>query len=132
MRTSAPLPEKTCNARLRRVRILSRYVLVRFFSWFGLVLLVLAAGITIAEMLLHLDDLTDDTEGLAGAMRFLGVRVCAYYLPILIPIASFMATYLSLGISARWLEITATKAGGISPIPTRRRSLIIAADGSSW
>jgi len=102
-------------------------VLVRFLSWFGLVLVVLAAGLTIAEMLLHLDDLADDTEGLGGAMRFLGVRVCAYYLPILIPIASFMATYLSLGISARWLEITATKAGGISPFRVTVPILLAAA-----
>jgi lipopolysaccharide export system permease protein len=101
--------------------------LLRFLSWFGLVLVVLAAGITIAEMLLHLDDLAEDTEGLGGAMRFLGVRVCAYYLPILIPIASFMAAYLSLGISARWLEITATKAGGVSPIRVTLPVLIAAA-----
>ncbi len=98
------------------MRILPRYVLFRFLSWFVLVLVVLALGITIAEMLLHLDDVTQDSEGVIGALRFLGLRVCSYYLPILIPIASFTAAYLALGTSARWLEITAAKAGGVSPI----------------
>lgn len=98
------------------MRILSRYVLLRFLSWFVVTLVVLAAGITIAEMLLHLDDISENAGGIVGAIEFLGLRVCSYYLPILIPIASFMATYLSLGMSARWLEITAAKAGGISPI----------------
>jgi lipopolysaccharide export system permease protein len=98
------------------VRILPRYVLLRFLSWFVVVLIVLAAGLTIAEMLLHLDDVTQDSEGIFGALQFLALRVCSYYLPILIPIASFTAAYLALGTSARWLEITAAKAGGISPI----------------
>jgi lipopolysaccharide export system permease protein len=49
-------------------------------------------------------------------MRFLLVKVFAYYLPLLVPVACFAATFLSLGMAARWLEITAAKAGGVSPI----------------
>lgn len=89
---------------------------MRFLSWFVVTLVVLAAAITIAEMLLHLDDISEGAGGVLGAIKFLGLRVCSYYLPILIPIASFAAAYLSLGVSASWLEITAAKAGGISPI----------------
>ena len=91
-------------------------MLLRFLSWFAVTLVVLALGITIAEMLLSLDDISDSSGGFVGAVKFLVLRVCSYYLPILIPVASFMAAYLSLGLSARWLEVTAAKAGGISPI----------------
>jgi lipopolysaccharide export system permease protein len=91
-------------------------MLSRFLIWFALILLVLAAGVTIAEMLLHLDDLAADTEGFGGAIRFLALRVCSYYLPILIPISSFTATFMSLGLASRWMEVTAAKAGGISPL----------------
>jgi lipopolysaccharide export system permease protein len=102
-------------------------VLLRFLSWFVVTLVVLAAGITIAEMLLHLDDMSESAEGVAGAVKFLALRVCSYYLPILIPIASFTATYLSLGMAARWLEITAAKAGGVSPIAISIPVLVAAA-----
>jgi lipopolysaccharide export system permease protein len=102
-------------------------VLLRFLSWFVVTLVVLAAGLTIAEMLLHLDDISESSAGIGGAIKFLGLRVCSYYLPILIPIASFAATYLSLGMSARWLEITAAKAGGVSPIAISVPILVSAA-----
>lgn len=97
------------------MRILSRYFLARFLSWFGMVLLVLCVGVLIAEMLLHLDTLTEAADGFAGAVRFLAIKICAYYLPLLIPIASFVAAFLSVGLAARGLEVTAAKAGGVSP-----------------
>jgi len=99
-----------------RMRILSRYLLSRFLSWFALILAVLTMGVTMAEMLLHLDSLVGTTDGFGGALRFLAVKVCAYYLPLLIPIASFAATFMTLGLAARWLEVTAIKAGGVSPV----------------
>jgi lipopolysaccharide export system permease protein len=98
------------------MRILSRYVLARFLSWFAIVLVVLTTGVLVAEMLLHLDTLTSAAEGFGQGLRFLLLKVCAYYLPLLVPIACFAATFLSLGLAARWLEITAAKAGGISPL----------------
>jgi len=97
------------------VRILSRYFLLRFLSWFGAVLLVLCVGVSIAELLLHLESLTEAADGFGGAVRFLFLKLGAYYLPLLIPIASFVAAFLSAGLAARWLEVTAAKAGGISP-----------------
>lgn len=98
------------------MRILSRYVLRRFLFFFVIVVMGLAAGVLIAEMLLHLDDLIGQDGGVSSAVRYLGLKFSAYYLPILIPIASFAAAFLSLGLSARWLELMAAKAGGISPI----------------
>lgn len=110
-----------------RMRILSRYLLSRFLSWFALILAVLAMGVTMAEMLLHLDSLTGATDGFAGAFRFLAVKVCAYYLPLLVPISSFAATFMTVGLAARWLEVTAIKAGGISPVRAALPLLVAAA-----
>jgi len=97
------------------VRILSRYFLVRFLTWFAAVLGVLCVGVSITELLLHLESLTEAADGFAGVMRVLLVKLFAEYVPILIPIASFVAAFSSAGLAARWLEVTAAKAGGISP-----------------
>jgi lipopolysaccharide export system permease protein len=98
------------------VRILSRYILVRFLAWFAMILAVLGTGVLVAEMLLNLDELIAAADGFRGAIEFLAIKFCAYYLPVLIPIASFAASFLSLGLASRWLEVLAAKAGGISPL----------------
>lgn len=98
------------------MRILSRYILVRFLSWFAMILAVLTTGVLVAEMLLNLDELIAAADGFRGAVEFLAVKFCAYYLPVLIPIASFAASFLALGLASRWLEVLAAKAGGISPL----------------
>jgi lipopolysaccharide export system permease protein len=98
------------------VRILSRYILIRFLGWFAMILAALGTGVLVAEMLLNLDELIAATDGLGAGVRFLAIKFCAYYLPVLIPIASFAASFMSLGLAARWLEVLAAKAGGISPL----------------
>ncbi len=115
-RPIAALPDATSNARFPRVRILSRYLLARFLSWFAIILVVLLGGVLIAEMLLHLDDLSRAADGVGEAVRFLVVKVCAYYLPSLLSMAAFIAAFMSMGLAARWLEVTAAKAGGVSPL----------------
>ena len=109
------------------MRILSRYVLTRFLVWFGILLVVLVTGVVVAEMLLQLDDLSESSSDFADAVRFLLLRVTAFYVPILIPITSFSAAFLALGLAARWLEVTAAKAGGISPWRTALPVLAAAA-----
>jgi lipopolysaccharide export system permease protein len=91
-------------------------MLKRFLLWFAMLLLGLGTGVLIAEMLLNLDELIAAADGMSGAIRFLGIKFCAYYLPVLIPIASFSAVFMSLGLAARWLEVLAAKAGGVSPL----------------
>jgi lipopolysaccharide export system permease protein len=98
------------------VRILSRYILKRFLLWFAMLLVGLSSGVLIAEMLLNLDELIAVADGLPGAIRFLAIKFCAYYLPVLIPMATFAATFMSLGLATRWLEVLAAKAGGVSPL----------------
>jgi lipopolysaccharide export system permease protein len=44
------------------------------------------------------------------------MRTASFYLPYLIPFATFIGVFLSLGIAARSREILAMKAGGISPL----------------
>jgi LPS export ABC transporter permease LptG len=97
------------------VRILSRYFVARFFGLFVATLFASTLVIVIVEMLLNLDDMLKRQAGLAGALSYLFLRIPSYYLRDLVPIASFVAAFFSMGMGANWREITACKAGGISP-----------------
>jgi lipopolysaccharide export system permease protein len=46
---------------------------------------------------------------------YLFLRLPSYYLPYLVPVTSFAAAFLCLGLPARAREILALKAGGIAP-----------------
>ena len=46
-------------------------------------------------------------------MQYLMLRIPTYYLRELIPIASFAASFFTLGLSTPWFEIAAAKAGGL-------------------
>jgi len=98
------------------VRTLSRYLLKRFLSSFLGTLLVLILVVTIAETLINLDDLITDAGGWSGAAIRLGLRIPAYYLRILVPMAGFISTLFALGTTARANEMIAIKSGGISPL----------------
>lgn len=97
------------------MRILSRYFLVSYLTLFAAILLISMLAIVIIEVLLHFDDVLDHRDGFAGAATYLLLRVPSYYLRDLIPVASFAAAFFGLGLPARWREVTALKAGGISP-----------------
>jgi LPS export ABC transporter permease LptG len=97
------------------VRILSRYLVARFFALFATTLFVSTLAIVIVEMLLNFDNMLRVQKGAAGVLTYLLLRIPSYYLRDLVPVAAFTASFLSLGLAARWLEITAIKAGGISP-----------------
>ncbi len=98
------------------MRILSRYLLQRFLTWFAVLFMVLSAVIALAELLLNLDELTAVRGGFSGALQVLGLKLVAYYLPVMFPVTAFVAMFLCLGFAARGLEVTAMKAGGISPL----------------
>ena len=54
-------------------------------------------------------------KGALGVLTYLFLRVPSYYLPYLIPVTSFAAAFLCLGLPARAHEMVALKAGGIAP-----------------
>jgi lipopolysaccharide export system permease protein len=97
------------------VRILSRHLLASYLRLFITVLFVSMIAIVIVELLLNVDEILADRAGLSGAASYLFLRLPSYYLRDLIPVASFAAAFLCIGLAARAREVTAAKAGGISP-----------------
>jgi LPS export ABC transporter permease LptG len=97
------------------VRILSRYFLASYLTLFISILLGSIIVVVIVELLLNLDEMVEHRPGLAGIFDYLVLRVPHDYLPIVIPVSSYAAAFLCLGLPARWSEITAVKAGGIAP-----------------
>jgi LPS export ABC transporter permease LptG len=97
------------------VRILTRYLVARFLGFFVAFLIVSTATIVVVEMMLNLGDMLKGERGLPGIASYLLLRLPAYYLRDLLPIAAFAAAFFTLGSAARWLELLAMKAGGLSP-----------------
>ncbi|MEM7412978.1 MAG: LptF/LptG family permease [Myxococcota bacterium] len=97
------------------MRILSRYFVFGYLRFYAGIIAVSMLVIAIIEMMVNFDDVIDYGEGIRGLASYLFLRLPSYYLPFLIPVASFGAAFLCLGLPARSLEILATKASGISP-----------------
>lgn len=97
------------------MRTLSRYFAARYVGLFGLILVVSTLTIVVVEMLLNLDDMLSAEQGPSAPLQYLMLRIPSYYLRELIPIASFAAAFFTLGLSTHWFEVSAAKAGGISP-----------------
>jgi LPS export ABC transporter permease LptG len=114
-RSSPAIPQIHSNATLPLVRILQRYLLARFLRLFTAILIGSTLAIVMVEMLLNFDNMLKTEEGISGVARYLFLRIPAYYMRDLIPIAAFGATFSALAIASRWFETTAIKAAGISP-----------------
>jgi lipopolysaccharide export system permease protein len=97
------------------VRILTRYLVARFLGLFATFLILSMGTIMVMEMMLNLGDMLKGDHGLPGAASYLILRIPSYYLGDLIPIVAFAAAFFTFGSASRWLEITAMKAGGLSP-----------------
>lgn len=101
------------------MRILSRYLVARFLGFFAAILFTSTLAIAIVEMLLNFDDMVSSDPpsgpGTGGVLGYLFLRIPSYYLPDLVPLATFAAAFVSIGLSSRWLELTAAKSGGVSP-----------------
>ena len=71
-------------------------------------------------MMVKFDHVIDYGEGLSGVATYLFLRLPSYYLPYLLPVGSFGAAFLCLGLPARAFEILAAKTSGIAPAADRR------------
>jgi len=109
------------SARLNSVRILSHYFVARFLGLFSTVLVAAFLILATVELVLNLDDLASfgspavESAGAASlsALRYLGVRLASYYLADLLPLASFIAVFITFAWAGRSLELLAVQAGGI-------------------
>ena len=52
----------------------------------------------------------------ANTLRYLGLRLTSYYLADVLPIAGFIAVFITLAVAGRSLEILAIESGGVRPI----------------
>ena len=97
------------------MRILSRHFLASYLTFYLAILIASLLVIGVIEMALNFDDALEFSEGLSGIGTYLFLRLPSYYLPYLIPVSSFGAAFLCLGLPARTQEVVAIKAGGIAP-----------------
>jgi lipopolysaccharide export LptBFGC system permease protein LptF len=110
---------------MNRVRILSHYFVARFLGLFSTVLVASFLILATIELVLNLDDLSAfgssarSAEGAASlnaslnAIRYLWVRLASYYLADLLPLASFIAVFLTFAWAGRSMEIVAIQASGV-------------------
>lgn len=97
------------------MRILSRYFVASYLTYYAAIVTVAILVIAIVEMMVNFDHVIDYGEGIAGVASYLFLRLPSYYLPFLLPVGSFGAAFLCLGLPARSLEILAAKTSGIAP-----------------
>jgi len=107
--------------------VVSRYVLARFLGTFAATLAILVLLVTVVELLSKMNEILEAAQDFGEVLRYVGLRIPSYYLPFLIPVASFIAAYVSVGNLARHNEFIALKAGGISPLRALAPILIAAA-----
>lgn len=109
------------SARLKCVRILSRYFVARFLGLFSTVLIAAFLILATIELVLNLDDLStfgSPADGPGGAaslnsLRYLWVRLASYYLGDLLPLASFIAIFITFAWAGRSMELLAIQASGV-------------------
>lgn len=98
------------------VGVLSRYLLTRFVVTFCAVLAGLIGIVSVIELLANFGDVARSSTSFLDAVVFVALRIPHEHLPLLVPIASFAAAFLSIGTAARANEILGMKAGGVSPL----------------
>ena len=98
------------------MRILSRYVLSRFFTWFALSFALLCLIAISTDLLVEFERVKElGSEGVQPVVYLL-MRLPAMHFRYLIPIAAFAAALFTLGTASLGLEVVAAKAGGVSPL----------------
>jgi lipopolysaccharide export LptBFGC system permease protein LptF len=97
------------------VRILTRLFVSTYLTYYAAIVAVSILVIAIVEMMVKFDHVIEYGEGFSGALSYLFLRLPSYYLPYLLPVGSFGAAFLCLGLPARAFEILAAKTSGIAP-----------------
>ena len=97
------------------MRILTRFFVQSYLTYYAAIVAVAFLLIAVVEMMVNFDHVIDYGEGISGVASYLFLRLPSYYLPFLLPVGSFGATFLCLGLPARALEILAAKTSGIAP-----------------
>lgn len=98
------------------MRTLTRYLLARFLGFVLTILGVILLTLLVTSLLLDFDDVLDPERGFVWTLVKLLLQIPAESLRTVLPIAALAAALACFGLSARWLEVTALKAGGISPL----------------
>lgn len=98
------------------MRTLTRYLLARFLGFLAAILVGILATLLVTSLLLDFDDVLDPDRGFLWTLVKLALQIPAESLRTVLPVAALAAALAAFGLSARWLEITAMKAGGISPV----------------
>jgi len=98
------------------VRILSRYVLARFLTWFAVTLTMFCGLALCVDLLMAFDRVQDLGGEGAQAIVYLLMRLPALHFRYLLPMAAFASALITIGTASLGLEVIAAKAGGISPL----------------
>jgi lipopolysaccharide export LptBFGC system permease protein LptF len=80
--------------------VLSRHFLARFAGSFAGVLAALCLVMAVVELLGDFDDVVGSSEGFSGALLYVVLRIPSQWLPLLVPVAAFVAAFLALGTAA--------------------------------
>lgn len=112
------------------MRILSHYFVARFLGLFATVLVAAFLILATIELVLNFDDLSTfgssqlaTSPGSATALsaggraldiaHSLGIRLASYYMADVIPIASFLAVFVTFAWAGRAMELVGIQAGGV-------------------
>ena len=98
------------------MRILTRYLLARFLGFLAAILGIVLTTLLITTLLLDFDDVLDPNRGFVWTVVKLLLQIPAESFRTVLPISALAASLACFGLSARWLEVTAMRAAGISPL----------------
>lgn len=95
------------------MKIIVRHILNEFLTIFFLCVVTLVSIYLIIDLFEKIDDLMENNATLSEGLRFFLYKI-PFILYQIMPVATVLATLLSLGILSKNVEVTAMKAGGIS------------------
>ena len=82
------------------MRILSRRFLASYLGFYAGILRASVLVIAIIEMRVNRERALEFQRGAQGVVTYLLLRLPSYYLPYLVPVTSFAAAFLAVGLAA--------------------------------